>query len=198
MNENERKRLTDNMASKLLELDPLIAKKMAISVAKSISNSTDLDTSKLKVVVCGAAGSGKSTFARELSKELGVKAFDLDEFIPGGFTDDQKVYRLRLVKGWSSLWDSLPARSGWIVEHVEACHNDFVGAMHPDFAVYLNPGEDHLKLVASARDAVGEFTNGKRKNRALQSNEIAKRQFDNLGYSLRIDGLGKQVSLKRI
>jgi hypothetical protein len=131
-------------------------------------------------VVCGGAGANKTTFSDMLSSEIGAPAFNLDEYIPGGHTPDRKKYEQRFSTGLTRLWEDIPVVRSWIVEHVEACSRDVVQLLSPSVAVHLNPGVEHLKSVAQARDLVGENTNGQRHHRALETAIKAKMQFDGL------------------
>lgn len=174
---NEQKKRVDELAASLLQIDERSIVEAAEAVANVLSTYSD---TPLHIVVCGGAGSNKTTFSAALSKELSAPAFDLDTFIPGGFTEDKWEYSNRFKKGLEKLWDEIPPVMPWIVEHVEACNRDVVDLLHPTFAILLNPGMEHLKTVARARDAVGEDTEGKRKRRALETGIRSRLQFQSL------------------
>lgn len=129
-----------------------------------------------RVLVTGGAGSGKTTVAGSLASLLGVKNLDFDEYIPGGWTSDKNEYARRFNKGLYELWEDVPQKKGWVIEHVEACNPDLVGLYNPDWVVLVDPGEERIRRAAEARTAVTGSGEG-RLARALQSVKKAKEQF---------------------
>jgi GTPase SAR1 family protein len=181
---NAKKAETDTLAAQLLDLDSARLKKQATRVANFIRNSVSKENAR--IVITGGAGSGKTTFAGALSKELKLKDFDLDEYVEGGHTADQEAYETRLHNAFLGVWQDLPDKTGWVIEHVEACHPFLVETFEPSFAILVDPGADRLKRTAEARNAVGK-ADPSREKRALETMKKAKKQFKALS--------GKEVSL---
>jgi hypothetical protein len=132
-----------------------------------------------RVLVTGGAGSGKTVLSECLEQVLKVRRLSFDEYIPGGWTEDRDEYARRFHKGLYELWEHVPQKKGWIIEHVEACHPDLVGLYPPDYAILSDPGEERLRAAVAARAAV-MGKDGKdegRLARALQSDKKAKAQF---------------------
>lgn len=128
----------------------------------------------VRVLVTGAAGSGKSTLSKALARTMGVKYLDFDKYIPGGFTSDKKEYEKRFSKGLYEMWEDVPPKRGWVIEHVEACSPTLIGLYPPDFVVLMDPGEEHLSKVFTTRSA---FQGGLTLARSLQTNKTAKAQY---------------------
>jgi hypothetical protein len=170
---NAAKAEMNTRAAELLKLDEDALHQQAVKIADAILAAFD---GAPRVVVTGGAGSGKTTLAVALEKELGVKNFDFDEYIPGGWTADVEEYARRFHKGLYELWEDVPPKKGWIIEHVEACRPELLGLYNPDFAVLVDPGEERLRQAAEARTAVAGNGEG-RLPRALQSDNKAKAQF---------------------
>lgn len=173
---NERKKMVDGLASVLLQIDERGILRMAREAAKTIQEAV----SHPRVVVCGGAGANKTTFASVLSTELDVPCFDFDHYIPGGYTEDKRLYAQRLAAGIERLWEDLPQVPAWIVEHVEACNRDLVHMLSPNLAIHLDPGMEHLKSVAQARDLIGTNTNGQRAVRASETAIRSRSHFQRL------------------
>lgn len=187
---NAQKKLVDGMAASLLQID-----EKKISAAAEAAADVIREQDVWHIVVCGGAGSNKTTFSEALSKELSAPAFDLDTLIPGGFTEDKWEYERRFKKGLSKLWEELPSVQPWIVEHVEACNREVVTLVRPTIAIHLNPGIEHLKSVAEARDLVGDHTNGKRSRRAMETGIRASLQFQSLRGKTLLKRDGLEVKL---
>jgi adenosyl cobinamide kinase/adenosyl cobinamide phosphate guanylyltransferase len=126
------------------------------------------------VVVTGGAGSGKTTFSKEMAIFLGVKHLDFDTYIPGGYTPDKNEYERRFNKGLYEMWEDVPPKQGWVIEHVESCNEDLVGLYRPEYAILLDPGEEWLSKAVEARG------NRNGLSRALQSSSTARSQFREL------------------
>lgn len=170
---NATKARTDQLAGELLGSGSKVQK-----MAQEISALLFWED-PLHLCISGGAGSGKSSVARRLAKILDVPVFDFDEFIPGGYHRDPKVYRKRFVDGMSSLWDALP-RGPWIVEHVEACNDEMLRAFKPNAVLHLSPPASHAMSTAAARSAVageGPEEQYGREQRALESAVISSNQF---------------------
>ena len=171
----------NTQASQLLHLDEDALKGKAQKIADAIW--ADLGDAVLagvdpRVLVTGGAGSGKTTLAGQLSQILGVKNLDFDEYIPGGWTSDSEEYARRFNKGLYELWEDVPKKKGWVIEHVESCASSLIGLYNPDYAVLVDPGEERLAAAAEARQAImGKGTDKDRLARALQSDKKAKEQF---------------------
>ena len=177
---NAAKAQTDTKAAGLLGLDEDAVKKVAKAVAKDIL-ALHKDDIPIRIVMSGGAGSGKTTFARLLSEELGVKNIDLDEYVPGGFTTDKDEYARRFNKSLYEVWDSVPPKKGWIIEHVEACNKDLVGLYSPNFAILVDPGLERVTAAAKGRaDVADEKDPSHRIERGIQSSMKAKKQFEAL------------------
>jgi energy-coupling factor transporter ATP-binding protein EcfA2 len=171
---NRAKAETDDLAAQFLELDhPRLKRDVAVLAhiikTDGIHNRT--------ICITGGAGSGKSTLAKLLAKALSVKTFDLDEYIKGGYSDDG-TYDRRLSTAAYNVWMELP-REGWIVEHVNACKPDVSDLFKPQYAILVDPGKQHLKEVAAARNMAGK-TDHSREERALKTAEEAKNEFKKL------------------
>jgi hypothetical protein len=189
--ENARKKLVDGLAETFLHID----EKGLSSIVDEVVGAIREHGLYARVVVCGGAGANKTTFANVLSAELGAPTFDFDEYIPGGYTPDRMLYDQRFAQGLERLWEDLPVVRSWIVEHVEACNRDLVKMIHPSVAVHLNPGIEHLKSVAQARDLVGKNTNGGRHKRALETAIRAKMQFEGLRGKIILRGKNFEVKV---
>lgn len=171
---NKVKEMTDAQVGILLKLDKESLHEKVELVAKLIDSTFD---SEPRIVVTGGAGSGKSTFAADLASTLGVKGFSFDQYIPGGFTEKKDEYERRFNKGMYELWEDIPQKKGWIIEHVEACKPEFLGLYAADFAILLDPGEEHLRKVVEARSTL---QGGVTLARALSSATKAVSQFEDL------------------
>ena len=172
-NANAEKAKLDSKAAGLLGFDPDEVRKAAIVLAMTLPEGAC-------VVVTGGAGSGKTTIARELAKTLGAKNFDFDEYIPGGYTADKTEYARRFSKGLYELWEDVPEKKAWVIEHVEACSPDLVGLYRPDYALLVDPGVERIAKAAVARSMAGDSKPEERVARGLQSAEKAKKQFNAL------------------
>ena len=184
---NAEKRLVESAVASLLKIDQAAIDRLAVDIAKMIRKSGKTP----KVFITGAAGSNKSTLAASLSKELEVPAFDLDDYVKGGYTEDEKKYAHRLVMAWGAVWTDMPSnQNGWILEHVEMCHRTAVDIFKPNFAVLLSPSKSHLMEVADARDRVGDDSKGGRWRRAQETAVRSHGQFDALSTSKFVHGPG--------
>lgn len=177
---NKVKENTDAQVAILLKLDKESLHEKVQEVSDAIWNAVGDDVLagvSPRVVVAGGAGSGKSTFAADLSTTLGVKGFSFDQYIPGGFTEKKDEYERRFNKGMYELWEDLPQKKGWVIEHVESCKPEFLGLYAADFAILLDPGEEHLRKVVEARTTL---QGGVTLARALTSAAKAVSQFEEL------------------
>lgn len=177
--ENAKKAITDAMAGDLLGplKDEAVLKKAAKTITAIVEHA---DQKRIKMVITGGAGSGKTTLANDLSKTLGIPVFDFDEYIEGGWTDDKEEYSKRFSKALFEVWQKLPAKGSWIIEHVEACSPDIIRILHPNFRILLHPGNDSLIATAKAREVVSGDKSD-RVSRALQSAKTAEKQFKEAG-----------------
>lgn len=185
MDENLHKRLIDKHTGRVLKHIgiPMELDEEASGIVKAILR-TGVPIHKARIVLCGGSGSGKSELAKELEKSDGFEIFDLDEYIPGGFTPDLKEYLKRLEIAWERLQAILP-KDGWIVEHVEACNPLLAQAINPSFAILLSPPKEHQKIVAGIRSKLSGTDPELRLARASQSRHIAEGQFnDTLGVKI--------------
>ena len=168
----------NTQVAQLLHLDEDTLKAKSKELADAIKRASE---GSPRILVTGGAGSGKTTIARILSTLFVVKNLDLDEYIPGGWTSDSREYARRFSKGLYELWEDVPRKKGWVIEHVEACNSLLTGLYRPDFAVLVDPGEERLREASEARSAVMGANDSKdRLARALQSDKIAKTQFNSL------------------
>lgn len=173
---NERKAEVDTLAANLLNIDRGEIKKASQDIIERLHRT---GVEPIRLVLAGGAGSGKTTLSGDLSDGLMVPVIDLDEYIKGGWTADRVEYEKRLTQAVYDAWDDLPARRGWVVEHVESCGPDVVSLLRPNFAVLLDPGPDRVRKTAQARNEVGTFS-PTREKRAIESMERAKTQFNKL------------------
>lgn len=172
---NVNKRLVDGLAATLLDIDKSSIRRSAEAIILRIYEAEKVQ----RIIVLGAAGSNKSTLAHEISSLLGIPSFDVDEYIPEG-SPTAPDYKKRLREGWYNLWPDVPSSGGWVIEHVEAGNMDLVNMFKPKFAILLNPGVDHLKLVASARAAVHGTDDSQRRHRAMETAIKSSVQFESL------------------
>lgn len=185
MDENAQKQRTDDLAGSLLELDDNVVKGWAAKASAKLLKHGG------RIIVTGGAGSGKTTFAKELARILEVPHFDLDTFIKGGYTPDKKVYEQRLIAGLMALWNALP-RGGYVVEHVLAARPDILQALRPDAVILLNATDKHLIRVASGRAvAAREDSPNERIARALQTGQEARNFYESLAWKEEKDGRWK-------
>lgn len=185
---NARKAEIDTRAADLLNWD----QSRLVKVARKIADFVKGDATKT-FCITGGAGSGKTSLAGELAEVLNVPNFDFDEYIPGGYTKDSKEYRGRLVKGMANLWEDMPHRPGWIIEHVEACNEDMLAAFKPDFCIFVDPEVERLLRTAQARGHVAGDDDQqvyKREQRALESSEYARMQFSKVSGPVVLSGKG--------
>ena len=181
---NAKKSLTDRIVSDFLNIDERLLKNISDEAAYKIRSANP------KVVVCGAAGSSKTSFAKHLSKKLDVPTFDLDEYIPEGWTGDEKKYETNFLNGLDNLWTELPLKGGWIIEHVHACSPKLAKMFNPGWAIHLNPGKQQLKAVARMRDAVAGEPDGTRTERAISSGRKAFQEFSKIPGEIVAEGSG--------
>ncbi len=183
---NAKKRVVDYFASDYIDIDWGGVKRHA----RHIADLLDKEEGPLTLAICGAAGSQKTTLSDELSCLCGEPAFDLDEFIPGGYTPNRHEYESRLWKGWDRLAQHLP-RSGWIIEHVEAANPFFLKMFSPHFLLHIDPGTEFLSMVARARSLASNSTDTyRRETRARESRAISASQFkDAEGEIIRASGI---------
>ena len=170
---NARKDRTDSLAADLLNIDPTPRLKNAKRIAQLVGTGA-------RMVITGGAGSGKSSIACDLAELLDVPMFDFDEYVPGGFDKDSKVYRKRLLDAMDNLWGDLPSKGGWIIEHVEACNEYIVKAFRPQYALLVDPPAAKMLRTAAARSQVNnesEKTQLARVKRAMESAEYARMQY---------------------
>jgi hypothetical protein len=186
---NARKARTDSLAAQYLDIDQ---KKLA----KDAKTITDALPDNVRLFITGGAGSGKSTVSSELGELLDVPVFDFDEYIPGGYSKDPKVYRKRLLDGMDSLWGSLPVKKSWIVEHVESCNDEMVKAFRPTHCLIICPPATRAMRTAAARSLVsGESPAAqyRREQRAMESAEYARMQFDAVPGKIVLRGKGWEL-----
>jgi hypothetical protein len=74
----------------------------------------------------------------------------------------------------------MPGRGGWVIEHVEACHQDVVTAFKPSFAILVEQDVQNLLRTADARSMIAGESSSTREMRALNSALTARRQYDGL------------------
>ena len=183
---NQRKRKIDALAGKLLDLD---AEKL-ITLAGNIAFQL-LGPERVRLMVTGGAGSGKTTVSSVIAERLNLPCFDFDEYVVNGWHPDGKEYRRRLVAAMSRLYDDLPYKTGWVVEHVEACNGDMLKAFQPTHCLLLAPPAQHLLDIAGARArAGGEKSPASLEQRALESSEYARMQFEKAPGSVMARGNG--------
>ena len=171
---NAKKADTDRRAAELIGFDREQVRKNARDIAEVIRLRPGLE----RIVIGGAAGSGKTSIAKALALELEIKHIDLDDFIPGGYTDDKYEYSRRFNRGLYEAWDSVPHKAGWIIEHVEAMNRDLVNLYSPNYALFVDPGMERVRRAAEARAAVSDDSSKDRLARALETEKTSRKQYD--------------------
>lgn len=174
---NAAKARTDSLARELLKPD----RSKALWIVRKVVAHLIKTPGPFKIAITGGAGSGKSSISKVLAEVLDVKVFDFDEYVPGGHTKDKAVYKKRLLDGMNNLWDDLPAKDGWVIEHVEAGNELMLKVFKPTFLLLMTPAPQHLLRVAEARGQASEEKEHEvyaRQTRAMESSETAKKQFE--------------------
>jgi Cdc6-like AAA superfamily ATPase len=187
---NRRKAAVDERASSILGMDIKKVRDVAHEIAATVRRSGALPPA---IVVCGGAGSGKTTLAGELSKELEIPTINLDDYLHGGFTKDEELYDERLQRALYDAWEDMPV-DGWVLEHVEASNQKIVELIRPTFALHVHPGEEHLLRAAGARNLASGEGDSFREWRAMDSKEKSEKNFNKL--EGRVIGRGKTWTLK--
>lgn len=167
---NAKKHETDSAAGEILGLDPNKTDRVATEIASIIK----VQNGPKRIVIAGGAGSGKSTLSRFLSGKLRVKRFDLDEYIEGGFHKDPATYDSRLNAALYLVWKDMPDL--WILEHVEACRPFIIHGFRPSYTILVDPGAEHLKKTAAARNLAGK-NDPDREKRAMDTMKTSAEQF---------------------
>jgi shikimate kinase len=177
---NERKLAIDALTAELLKPNHEQIKEEIVDPIAAYF--FDHENWPINLCITGGAGAGKTTVAKLLSAAVGsVPVFDFDEFIPGGYTKNPKEYRARLMRGLMALWEAIPAKGGWIIDHVESCNEEFIKSFRPNFALYIHqPGSVLVNTARARAQASGEKDSTDREQRALESAEYAKLQFKQL------------------
>jgi len=105
---------------------------------------------RMKVLVFGNSGSGKSTYARTLARPEGLAHLDLDSIVwePGKIAVQRSLESV--AASLKSFIDSHPA---WVIE---GCYGELVRAasVHCTLLVFLNPGIDAC-LAKQSQAAMG-------------------------------------------
>lgn len=180
---NEQKTLTDRAVAAFLGMDRNLARQMAEETLFKLKP-------PYKIVICGGAGSTKTTFAEELSRLLEIPTFDLDQYIPGGWVEDKKAYQQAFAEGLNNLWDDIPLQKEWIIEHVEATGQEVRDLFEPKWAIHLHPGMSQLKAIATLRDVASGEEVGSRAVRAMSSDKISTQQFKQAPGKVVAEGYG--------
>jgi hypothetical protein len=170
---NRRKEETDHRAGELLHVDLDKMKADAEELAAHIRGRAG---GVYKVVVSGGAGSGKTSISFRLAEALGAKHLDMDKYVPGGFTEHEVEYARRLNKALYEMWEDIPTKGGWVIDHVEACSKEVVGLLNPTFAILCDPGVERIRSVAEARTQAGS-DHEERLSRGLQSAIKSTKQY---------------------
>ena len=93
---------------------------------------------RMKVLVFGNSGSGKSTYARALATREGLAHLDLDSIVwePGKIAGQRPRESVA-----ASLRSFIDSQSAWVIE---GCYGELVRAAsaHCTLLVFLNPGRD--------------------------------------------------------
>ena len=169
---NARKRGYDSLAASLLDLDNKKLESTAGGIAFDL-----LGPEQVRLFVTGGAGAGKTSVASVIGERLNLPVFDFDEYIPGGHHKDVRIYRKRLLDGMDNLWNDVPVKKGWIIEHVEACSSDMVESFKPTHCLLMRPPMRHLQLVAGARSEVSGIEEHELAQRALETAKRSVEQF---------------------
>lgn len=180
---NEKKNLVDRAVESFIGMGKNFARQTAEEVILKLKD-------PYKIVVCGGAGSTKTTFSEALGDVLDIPTFDLDMYIPGGWTPNKKDYEHAFAEGLNNVWDDLPLAKSWIIEHIEASGPAVRDLFKPKWAIHLHFGQEQLKLVAMLRDAVSGESEGARELRALSSNKLSFDQFTKAPGKVIAEGYG--------
>jgi adenosyl cobinamide kinase/adenosyl cobinamide phosphate guanylyltransferase len=173
---NAKKSMTDRLAGELMGVDHKHVRKFAEQLGEKALENLPLVERPMRIVVTGGAGSGKSSLSINLAEAFELKHLDVDQYVKGGYTPDAKEWKKRLEEAYAAVWQDLPTRRGWVVEHVEACDKPWVSLLHPNLAILVAPEEKQLLRTAEARNTVGK-EDPNRARRALETAETSKKQF---------------------
>ena len=139
----------------------------------------------MKVLVYGNSGSGKSTYARELSTHLGLAHLDLDSIVwePGKIAvqrDHQSIS--------ASLLEFLASEPRWVIE---GCYDELVevASAHCSKLVFLNPGLQ----TCLANNLKRPWEPNKYASMELQNSMLATLQSWLVGYYTREDAWSYKV-----
>lgn len=180
---NEKKTLTDRAVAAFVGMDRQLSRNMAQEALFKLKP-------PYKIVVCGGAGSSKTTFSEEMSKILEIPTFDLDMYIPGGWVEDKKAYQQAFAEGLNNLWDDLPLEKEWIIEHIESAGQEVRDLFKPRWAIHLHPGMSQLSAIARLRGVASGEGVGSREVRAMSSDKLSMTQFKNAPGKIVSEGYG--------
>lgn len=134
-----------------------------------------------KIYVVGNVGSGKTTFARELSRAVGYKNIDIDQWFQIFRQEQQReAADLKELLGYILQKEKPP----FIINHADLLRQDLV--QNADMVVFLNPKkEEQLKSrqLRSESGAEGEW-------QAVSADDYDKIAEQNLA---KLDGLGGET-----
>src|SRR5262249_6956272 len=90
----------------------------------------------MRILIYGNSGSGKSTMARQLARDLGLPLLDLDSI-----TWQAKLVRRPLPESIALLQEFITANPKWVIE---GCYADLIESALPHCSElrFLNPGVD--------------------------------------------------------
>ena len=134
-----------------------------------------------KIYVVGNVGSGKTTFARELSRAVGFKNIDIDQWFQIFRQEQQReAADLKELLGYILQKEKPP----FIINHADLLRQDLV--QDADMVVFLNPKkEEQLKSrqLCTESGAEGEW-------QAVSADDYEKIAEQNLS---KLDGFGSET-----
>lgn len=107
-----------------------------------------------KIYVVGNVGSGKTTFAKELSRATGYKNIDIDHWFQIFLQEQQREADLKELLGYILQKEKPP----FVINHADLLRQDLI--KDADLVVYLNPNKEELlksRQLRSENGAEGEW-----------------------------------------
>ncbi|MBM7579361.1 AAA family ATPase [Jeotgalibacillus terrae] len=103
----------------------------------------------MKIRICGAVGSGKTTLARELSKKYQIPYYELDQVVRE--RQGQRGDRLRSESEKAELLKEIIEQPAWIIEGMHNEEWTYDTFEHADVLCLLNPPKKVIKYRLTKR-----------------------------------------------